>query len=49
MSNELCREVAALLSEAAPDLDDIFVEIKVAGAASDLDIDAAAAPALQAN
>jgi hypothetical protein len=47
--DELCREVAALLSEAAPDLDDIFVEIKVAGAASDLDIDAAAAPALRAN
>jgi hypothetical protein len=32
-ADELCREVEELLSEAAPDLDDIVVEIEVAGAA----------------
>jgi hypothetical protein len=47
--DELCREVEALLSEAAPDLDDILVEVKVAGAASGLDIDMAAASAFHAD
>jgi hypothetical protein len=47
--DELCREVQALLSEAAPDLDDILVEVKVAGAACGLDIDTAAATVLHAD
>jgi hypothetical protein len=47
--DELGREVEALLSEAAPDLDDILVEIRVAGAACDLDIGTATATALHAD
>jgi hypothetical protein len=47
--DELCREVEAFLSEAVPDLEDILVEIKVAGAATDLKIDTAAATALHAD
>jgi hypothetical protein len=47
--DELCREVEAFLCEAAPDLDDILVEIKVAGAASGLEIDTATARALHAD